>query len=201
MIVTAVEPRRKSMSAVYIDGEFAMKLDTMTLLKNHIKAGVEITDEQLKSLIDESDAHRARERALYLVTYRDHSKKELTDKIKRTCSKQAAENAAQQMEELGLVDDESFARKYANELLRKKHMSPRGIEYKLREKGISNELIAIIKEELEYDPYEEIRELLNKKYADYAENEKVKRRAVTALQRLGWSWSDIKSAMNDDNYY
>lgn len=200
MLVTAIEPCRKSMSALYIDGEFAMKLDTMTLIKNHIKPGVEITDEKLRNIIEESDTNRAKERALYLVTYRDHSKKELTDKIKRTCSHQAAEQAAQQMEELGLVDDESFARKYANELLQKKYMSPRGIEYKLKEKGISNELIAIIKEELEYDPYEQIRGLLNKKYANYAQDEKIKRRAIAALQRLGWSWSDIKSAM-DDSYY
>ena len=34
MVVTAVEPRRKSFSALYIDGEFAMKLDTETLLAN-----------------------------------------------------------------------------------------------------------------------------------------------------------------------
>lgn len=200
MLVTAIEPCRKSMSSLYIDGEFAMKLDTMTLLKNNIKPGVEITDEKLRNIIEESDTNRAKERALYLVTYRDHSKKELTDKIKRTCSQQAAEQAAKQMEELGLVDDESFARKYANELLQKKHMSPRGIEYKLKEKGISNELITIIKEELEFDPCEQIRELLNKKYADYAENEKIKRRAIAALQRLGWSWSDIKSAMDGDYY-
>ena len=200
MLVTAVEPRRKSMSALYIDGEYAMNLDTMTLMKHRIKAGVEITDEELRELIEESDTNRAKERALYLVTYRDHSKKELTDKIKRTCSPEAAESAAQKMEELGLVDDESFARKYANELLRKKHMSPRAIEYKLKEKGISAELIAVIKDELEYDPYEEIRAILEKKYSDYAENEKIKKRAVAALQRLGWSWSDIKSAMNDDYY-
>ena len=45
MVVTAVEPRRKSFSALYIDGEFAMKLDTETLLANHIRAGVEIDDE------------------------------------------------------------------------------------------------------------------------------------------------------------
>ena len=37
MVVTAVEPRRKSFSALYIDGEFAMKLDTETLLANHIR--------------------------------------------------------------------------------------------------------------------------------------------------------------------
>ncbi len=28
MRITAIEPRRKGLSAVYIDGEFAMKLDT-----------------------------------------------------------------------------------------------------------------------------------------------------------------------------
>lgn len=195
MLVTAVEPRKKSMSALYIDGEFAMNLDTITLLENRIKAGVEITDEELHSLILKSDIRKAKERALYLITYRDHSKKELTEKIKRTCSEDAAQQAAQHMEKLGLINDENFARKYANELLRKKHMSPRAIQYKLREKGISSETIDIIKEELEFDPYEEITAILNKKYADYADNEKVKKRAISALQRLGWTWSDIKSAM------
>lgn len=195
MLVTAVEPRRKSMSALYIDGEFAMKLDTMTLLENKIKPGVEITDEELHSLILKSDERRAKEKALNLITYRDHSKRELTEKIKRTCSADYAEQVAQHMEELGLIDDENFARKYANELLKKKHMSPRAIQYKLREKGIDSEIIEIIKEELEFDPYEEIVAILNKKYPDYAENEKVKKRAISALQRLGWSWSDIKNAM------
>lgn len=196
MLITAVEPRRKSMSAVYIDGEFAMKLDTMTLMENRIKAGVEITDDELHSLIQKSEARRAKEKALYLITYRDHSKKELADKIKRTCSSEMAEQVAEHMEELGLVDDESYARKYANELLHKKHMSPRAIQYKLKEKGISPELIEIIKEELEFDPIEEIREILNRKYPDYAEDEKIKRRAISALQRLGWSWGDIKNAMD-----
>ncbi|MEE1055944.1 MAG: regulatory protein RecX [Acutalibacteraceae bacterium] len=195
MLITAVEPRKKSMSAVYIDGEFAMNLDTMTLLENRIKAGVEITDEELYSLIQKSDAHRAKERALNLITYRDHSKKELTEKIKRTCSEDATQQVVQHMEELGLIDDENFARKYANELLRKKHMSPKAIQYKLREKGISPETIEIIKEELEFDSYKEIRAVLDKKYSDYADDEKVKKRAIAALQRLGWSWNDIKCAM------
>lgn len=199
MLVTAVEPRRKSMSALYIDGEFAMKLDTMTLLENRIKPGVEITDEELHGLILKSDERKAKEKALNLITYRDHSKRELTEKIKRTCSADYAEQVAQHMEELGLIDDENFARKYANELLKKKHMSPRAIQYKLREKGIDSELIEIIKEELEFDPYEEIVAILNKKYPDYAEDEKVKKRAISALQRLGWSWSDIKNAMQFDS--
>ena len=45
MRITAIEPRRKGLSAVYIDGEFAMKLDTQTLLENRADVGREISDE------------------------------------------------------------------------------------------------------------------------------------------------------------
>lgn len=198
MLVSAVEPWKRSMSAVYIDGEYAMTLDTMTLVKNHIKAGVEISDEELHSLIQQSEKQRANEKALNLITYRDHSKKELKEKLSRTYSAETAEEITEKMQEAGLVNDEEYARKYADELLRKKHMSMRGIEFKLREKGISSEIIQIIREELDLDSVAEIQQVLAKKYPTYAQDEKVKKRAIAALQRLGWSWSDIKNAMNNE---
>ncbi len=198
MLVTALEPRRKSMTAVYLDGEFAMQLDTMTLLENKIKVGMEITDEQLHNLIKKSETSLAKEKALYLITYRDHSRKELENKIRRSYSPETAEEIADKMQELGLVNDEEYARKYATELLHKKHMSPKAIAYKLKEKGISPEIISLITQELDYDPLDEIREILERKYSDYSQNEKVKRRAIAYLQRMGWSWSDIKSVMNSD---
>ena len=68
------------MCAVYIDGEYALKLDMQTLQENHIAQGDTLTDEQLKMLIDQSDLRRAKEKALWLLSYRDHSKKELVDK-------------------------------------------------------------------------------------------------------------------------
>lgn len=197
MLVSAVEPCKKSMSAVYIDGEYAMTLDTMTLIKNHIKAGVEISDEELHNLIQQSEKQRANEKALNLITYRDHSKKELKEKLSRTYSAETAEEIAEKMQEAGLVNDEEYARKYSDELLRKKHMSMRGIEFKLREKGISPEIIQIIREELDLDPVAEIQQVLAKKYPSYAQDEKVRKRAIATLQRLGWSWSDIKNAMNN----
>ena len=198
MLISSVEPWKRSMSAVYIDGEYAVTLDNMTLIKNHIKAGVEISDEELHSLIQQSEKQRANEKALNLITYRDHSKKELKEKLSRTYSEETAEEIAEKMQEAGLVNDEEYARKYAEELLRKKHMSMRGIEFKLREKGISSEIIQIIREELDLDSVAEIQQVLAKKYPTYAQDEKVKKRAIAALQRLGWSWSDIKNAMNNE---
>ena len=58
MQITAIEPRRKGLSAVYIDGEFAMKLDTQTLLENRADVGREISDEELKKLIAMSAGRR-----------------------------------------------------------------------------------------------------------------------------------------------
>ena len=198
MLVTAIEPRKKSMSALYIDGEFAVQLDTMTLLEHKIKVGMEITDEQLHELIEKSETNRAKEKALYLITYRDHSRKELENKIRRTYSSETAEKIADKMQELGLVNDEEYARKYADELLRKKHMSPKAIAYKLKEKGIASDIISLVTQNLDCNPLDEIREILERKYSDYKTDEKIKRRAIAYLQRMGWNWSDIKSAISAD---
>lgn len=198
MLVTAVEPRRKSLSALYIDGEFAMKLDTETLLINHIKAGVEISNEQLHKLIEDSNNKRAKEKALWLISYRDHSKKELIDKIKRTSSEESAVAAVERLTELGLVNDEAYARRYFKELTQgSKHLSPRGARYKLMEKGIDRDLIDIIVDETDIDEREQIRIIINSKYKNFYADEKSKKRTVSALQRKGFRWEDIKSVMED----
>lgn len=207
MLITAIEPRKKCMSAVYIDGEFAMKLDTQTLMEQHIRPGTELDDEQLHTLIGLSDTRRAKEKALNLISYRDHSKKELTDKIRRTCSDQAAQQAADRMEELGLVDDGAFARRYAQELVYKKHLSPMAAAHKLREKGISRELAEEVLNECEIPAGEQVKTLLQGKYANKIQDEKSRRRTVAALQRMGYRWGDIKPVLEElapageDDYY
>ena len=90
MLITAIEKRRKMLSALFLDGEFAVNIDTETLLQFRYKIGMDITDEQLHELILASDARRANEKALYLLEHRSHSKKELIEKIQRTTSKEAA---------------------------------------------------------------------------------------------------------------
>ena len=198
MLVTAVEPRRKALSALYIDGEFAMKLDTETLLINHIKAGVEISDEQLHQLIEDSNNKRAKEKALWLISYRDHSKKELIDKIKRTSSEESAVSAVERLTELGLVNDEAYARRYYKELTQgSKHLSPRGARYKLMEKGIDRELIDAIVDETDIDESEQIRIIINSKYKNFYTDDKTKKRAISALQRKGFRFEDIRSVMEE----
>ena len=195
MRITEIRPRRKSLSAVYIDGEFAMTLDSRTLLENRFVAGREIDDDELREIIRLSNENRAKEKALWLISYRSHSKKELTDKIRRTCDSEAAEKAADRMEELGLINDRDYAVRLTEHLLFGKHMSKRAAFFELTRKGIDRETAEEILEETEYDPREQIEIFLSKKYKDLSD-EKTRRRAFAALQRLGHGSDDIRAVLS-----
>ena len=196
MLITAIEPRRKAMSALYIDGEYVMNLDTRTLIENRFDVGREIDDDDLHEIINLSNERRAKEKALWLISYRDHSKKELTDKIRRTCDEESAEKAVERMEELGLVNDRVFAERYARKLLFTKHMSKTAASYELARKGIDRELADEILEAIDVDEREQIREVIEKKYRNLSD-EKIKRRAISALQRLGYRFDDIRAVLEE----
>lgn len=196
MLITAIEPRKKSMSALYIDGEFVMNLDSRTLIENRFDVGREINDEDLYEIIKLSNERRAKEKALWMISYRDHSKKELKDKIRRTCDEDSAQKAVERMEELGLVNDENYARRYAQQLLFTKHMSKNGAFQSLVQKGIDKELASRILDEITVDSREHIRAIIDKKYKNI-NDEKIRRRASAALQRLGYRWDEIRSVFEE----
>ena len=198
MLLTAAEPRRKSLTQLYLDGEAAVKIDTEIFVRSGLKPGDELTDEELHELIQASDARRAKEKALYLLEHRSHSKKELTDKIARTAaSREAAQAAADRMEELGLLNDEAYARDLARELFTRRRFGRARVRQELRLKGIDNVLIDELLEDYNDADMalENIRAVLTKKYSGWEEDEKIRRRAFAALQRLGYSYDLIRQAM------
>ena len=198
MEITAIERRRKSFSALFLDGEFVMNIDTETLLKSGYRVGQAITDEQLHTLLLDSNARRANEKAVYLLEHRSHSKKELVEKISRTSSMEAAQAAADRMEELGLVNDEEYARRYAHELLERKGLAKSRAVFELTRKGIDRELAEELVEELaEEDPEEKIREIIQRKYLRCLSDEKGMRRTVQGLQRMGSRYEAIRSALRE----
>ncbi len=198
MELTAAEPRRKNLTQLYLDGEPGPKVDTEVFLLSRLKPGDELTQEELSELMERSDARRAREKALYLLEHRSHSKRELTEKIARTAaSREAAQAAADRLEEIGLIDDKAFAESYARELFLRKRFGALRVRQELSRKGIDRELIdQVMAPYLEEDTGEEnIALVLAKRYPLWREDEKVRRRAVAALQRLGYSYGQIRAVM------
>ena len=201
MELTAAEPRRRGFVQLFLDGEAAVKLDAQVFLQSGLKPGDQVSDQELFELIQASDARRAQEKALYLLEYRNYSKRELTEKIARTAaSREAAQAAAGRMEELGLIDDRRFGEDYARELFSRKGYGARRAAQELRRKGLDQELVQELVEKYGSPEQSEknIRRVLEKKYPGWREDEKVRRRAFAALQRLGYSYQEVREAMGQD---
>lgn len=198
MELTAAEPRRRGLVQLFLDGEAAVKLDAQVFLQSGLKPGDQVSDQELFELIQASDARRAQEKALYLLEYRNYSKRELTEKIARTAaSREAAQAAAGRMEELGLIDDRRFGEDYARELFSRRGYGARRAAQELRRKGLDQELVQELVEKYGSPEQsgENIRRVLEKKYPGWREDEKVRRRAFAALQRLGYSYQEVREAM------
>ena len=71
MLITAVEPRRKAMCALYIDGEYVMNLDARTVIENRFDVGREIDDEELHEIIRLSNERVQRMVLLLLLQRRE----------------------------------------------------------------------------------------------------------------------------------
>lgn len=198
MIITGIEERKKSLTALYIDGEYAVSVDTMTFLSTGKKVGSEITNEELYDLIETSKYNRAKEKALYLIEYRSRTKRELYDKLIVLFGESATKRAIERLEELGLIDDEKYAREYAEVLLDKKGFSRQRAEFELMKKGIDKDVIEEILDELEPEPVEQIKKLLQTKFARRLSNEKDLAKTVNALKAMGYRWSDINEAINSE---
>lgn len=196
MTVTLIKRGRRMFDYIYIDGEYFTKIDREVLATCGIKEGKNISESELSDLVRKSEEKRAKDKAFNLLSYRDHSKKELENKLKRNYSEDLAKSVANKMEDLGLINDDAFAKKYAKELLYSKHYSARKAEYELTLKGIDRETASYIIENEAPDADEQIKILIDKKYKNIGSDEKVKRRAISFLQRYGYSWDDIKKVMS-----
>ena len=92
------------------------------------------------------------------------------------------------------MNDRDYAERCAQTLIFTKHMSKRGAAMELRRKGIESEIIDEVLDDIEVDEREQIQAVIERKYPKI-DDEKIRRRAVAALQRLGYGWEDIKAVI------
>ncbi len=172
-----------------------MSLSPEIFIKSKLKTGSYIDEDIMREISANSNAYKAKEKALRLLSIRAHSKKELETKIKSSLDENSAHKAVEKMEKLGLVNDAEFAKSYAKELSSRKYYSVNRIKYELAQKGIEKETVSEILNELDIDEESNILKFLENKYTGRLKDEKYRRRAVSALQRLGYSWNQISFAI------
>ena len=194
-----------------LDGEYIATVNADYWFTCGIKSGSEVTPEQLEELLTESARRKMMNKALDLLSLRDYSRRELSDKLVTKAwekkeqkdmdlgsLKQQASDICDRLEELGLLNEERFARSYVDELIRRKHLSKSGLRTALIQKGVQRDIIETVLEAVDVDPVEQIRELLATKFKNRdLSDEKQKTRTVNALLRLGYRYNEIHAAMGE----
>ena len=201
MTITAQQGRGRKIH-ILIDGEYRLTVTRDFWEGQNICSGDEIDDAEFAAFCEAAGSCRAFNAAVDLLSRRDHSAKELERKVARRSGYEFARGAVERLEELGYVNDERYARSLAAELYERRGMGKRRIEQELRERGVSRDIASACVEELDGDDVERITALLNTKFAGRFSDEKGRRRTFAALTRLGYSCSDIRSAMRqaDEEY-
>jgi len=153
----------------------------------------------VKSTTD-GDAEKARDYALLLLSFRERTRHEMEERLLR--KKFPAPTAAMvvaDLERVGLLDDERFARLYVQERVRLQPRAARLIGRELLKKGVSREIIdQAIGSEIGAGREEEMAvELARRASARLRgiEPEAAKRRLWAFLARRGFSPEQIISAL------
>jgi regulatory protein len=195
MKITDINPTKRGRFAIYGDGIYIDSIDDETLAISHIKIGTEIDENELEKLLAEAKKKKAKDKALRLLSYRDHSRAELTQKLQRSTDEEAAEQAAERMEQLGLIDDTAYAKKLASELILHKLYGRERAVFEMLQKGIYKETVLQAVDNIDADPGEQLLMLLGKKYPHGINNENDSRKASAFLRRYGYKWDEIKQAL------
>ena len=195
MKLTAVRMTKRGRVALCGDDEFLLSMHPDVFAASGLSVGSEVDGERLAGLAAEAELKKAKERAFSMLSGREYTSSQLRDRLARLVDPEAAGQAVERMEELGLVDDDGYAERYARELSERKHCGLLRIRQELRQKGLSAEQIEWAVSLLDADPQEQMLEVLEKKYSAAPEDEAVKRRAYNALLRLGHRPSDVRRAL------
>lgn len=195
MIITDIKRTKKALYEIYLDNKLAANLDVNIVAQYRLKKYQEITRQQLDNLIFESNLCRAKQRVLYLLARKDYTKNELLKKLVDEFGDKASMQVVLRMEEIGLIDDEKYALKFAKDLIFRKHFAKQRARFEMSKKGLENDIIEEALAKVEFDPVEEIAKVIKAKFISKINDEQGKRRTINNFIRKGFNYGDIKAAL------
>jgi len=194
MSVLTLQPGKNNKVHLLLDGEYAMTADSDFVAFSGLHDNMILDDEALTDLQGKVNARRAFNKASDLLALRDHSEKELLQKLRQKGFADGAEEAMEKLKSYGYLDDSRFALRFAQELQRVKHYGKKRIEQELYRKGVSRDVVSDTLAQLSFDE-DALTALIERRYLRQLDTEKGVQKTVAALQRMGYSFGEIRDAL------
>lgn len=197
MRITAAKKVRGQQYILTLDGdeETQVMVDASTFDHSGYRVDGWIDEQGLLELMELSKRNRTRSRALYYLSGRDYSKKELERKLYRVADKEMAAGVVDRLEEVGLLNDEAYAERLALSLSQYRLYPKRRIFSELMAKGVSREDASLAVEQLETEDLEQALALIRKKYYNKLNDEMGRQKTAAALTRFGFGFDTVRRAL------
>ncbi len=144
LTITSVSPqkKRKDRFSIFNNSRFLIGVSAQTLTDFNLSSGVQLTSDLFQKISEAEEYQAAKERCYLLLSGRDHSSFELKQKIiKKGFEAEIAEKVTDEFSEKGLLNDRSFAVKFACDKAELNKWGPGKIRSALFEKGIDRQIV------------------------------------------------------------
>lgn len=196
---------------IFIDRRFDFSLDISQLVDAKLKVGQTLTESELENLRHLSDFGKLYQRTLEYTLTRPHSEKEIRDYLKKkttpgtirtrdretgryvtkpkiTYPKSLVAPVLDRLRDKGHIDDARFARFMVENYHARKGASSRQLSLRLRQKGVSEQVISEALAASPRDESEEIAKIITKKRAKYDDQ-----KLITYLTRRGFDYEKSRA--------
>jgi len=187
---------------VFVDGVEAFTVSEKIAGELGLTVGSEVAQPPERVSVSDDERSKARESALRLLSVRARSEGELLDRLRRKgFDPDVSAAVISSLAEVGLVDDEAFARAWADEKVRLRPVGPRRLVQELLSKRVNRDLATRVVYETfsEHSELELARQVAEKKtrVSGGADDAKRRARLHSFLIRRGFSYEVVSVVLKE----
>lgn len=198
MKIEKITPSKKHKDIYYID--FAdgstLRVGINQIADYSLFTGRELSHDEHIRLLEDTGRWNCVRRAMQLVGYRPHSRRELIDKlVAKGEAVENAEYAVDRLEALGVINDHDYAAMIVRHYAAKGYGAGR-IRNELYSRGISRDFWEEALAQIP-DQSEALSRIIESKLKGVSPDKKELKKLSDHLLRRGFSWEEIRSALSD----
>lgn len=142
-VITAVTPqKRRGYYNIFLDGKFAFGVSEDTLVRFRLIKGAELDDVQTAHVQAEDALSRATSVVVTYLSHQSRTAKEVHDRlVDEEIPEGAIATVVARLQERGYINDANYAQYFVDDNVTMGDRGPRQLTAKLRQKGISADLV------------------------------------------------------------
>ena len=198
--IREIAPQKRNKNRYNISDEdgFLTSLSVETVLRYHLKEGMQVSDELLEEMKREDTVKYAKEIGVAYVAYAPRTRRQVEQHLaKKGIDAQSIAQAVETLERYSYLDDAAYVREFVRSYGEK--LGAGAMRQKLMERGVERQ---VIEENMELSQEGQqaaalaLAQKLRRKYADQPE-QKRRQKMFAALARRGFSYDDIRAVLGE----